>query len=216
MVSTDLITLTDPRSNAAEAFRTLRTNLMFSSVEKPIHTLLVTSTSKADDKSIALANLAVTFAQAGNKTILVDSDMRQPMQHTIWGIGNERGLSSMMLDDTLLSNPPLQKTDVDNLLVIPSGQQPPNPADVLSSQRMNDIIGVLKARAAYVLFDAPPALAASDAIVLSTKVDGVLLVVRANDTRRDNVTSARHAFEQVHARVVGAVLTNAPREQKRY
>ncbi|QPC85046.1 CpsD/CapB family tyrosine-protein kinase [Phototrophicus methaneseepsis] len=216
MVSTQLITLTDPRSNAAEAFRTLRTNLMFSSVEKPIQTLLVTSTSKADDKSVALANLAVTFAQAGNKTILVDSDMRQPMQHEIWGINNERGLADMMLDDTLLSRPPLQATDVDNLMLIPSGQRPPNPADILSSHRMDEIIGVLKARAAYILFDAPPVLAASDAVVLSTKVDGILLVVRANETRRDNVSSARSALEQVHARVVGAVLTNAPREQKRY
>lgn len=216
MASPDLITLTDPRSNAAEAFRTLRTNLMFTSVEKPIQTLLVTSTSGADEKSIALANLAVTFAQSGNKTILVDTDLRQPSQHEIWGVTNSAGITQMMLDQAAMANPPLHDTGIENLTLLTSGDLPPNPADVLSSQRMNEIIGVLKARAAYVLFDAPPALAASDAIVLSTKVDGVLLVVRANETRRDRVVEARERFEQVHSRVVGAVLTNAPREQKRY
>ena len=122
----------------------------------------------------------------------------------------------MMLDQAAMANPPLHDTGIENLTLLTSGDLPPNPADVLSSQRMNEIIGVLKARAAYVLFDAPPALAASDAIVLSTKVDGVLLVVRANETRRDRVVEARERFEQVHSRVVGAVLTNAPREQKRY
>ncbi len=212
MPTVNLITLTDPRAPAAEAFRSLRTNLMFSSVENPLHTLLLSSTAQSDDKSTTLANLAVTFAQSGNKTILVDCDLRKPSQHDIWGISNERGLTTMMIEDGAMSTPPLANTEIDGLQILPSGPLPPNPADILSSQRMNALIGVLKARANYVLFDAPPVLAATDAALLGAKVDGVLLVIRAGHTRRDHTTRAREALGRVHVRILGAVLTNAPQE----
>lgn len=212
MAQTSIVTLTDPRSAAAEAYRSLRTNLMFSSVERPLTTLLLTSPVQSEGKSITLANLAVTFAQAGNKTIVVDADLRRPSQHTLWGVNNERGLTTMMLEDAALSTPPLLNTSVENLLILPSGPLPPNPADLLSSQRMNDVIGVLKARAHYILFDSPPVLAVTDAAVLGAKLDGVLLIVRAGHTRRDHTARARQALERVHVRIVGAVLTDAPRE----
>ena len=212
MANAKLITLTDPRSSAAEAFRALRTNLMFTSVEHPIDTLLVTSVAQSEDKSLVLANLAVTFAQSGNKTILVDSDLRRPAQHEIWGVANERGLTTMILEDGAMSNPPLVPTEIPNLLLLPSGKLPPVPADVLSSQRMSEVIGVLKARAHYILFDAPPVLVASDAALLGAKLDGVVLVVRVGATRRDQAARARQALERVHVRVLGAVMTNAPRE----
>jgi non-specific protein-tyrosine kinase len=207
-----LITLSDPRSAAAEAYRTLRTNLMFTSVDKPITTLAVTSPTATDDKKIVLANLAVTFAQAGHKTILIDADLRRPAQHELWGMNSERGLTTMMLEDAALSNPPLAATQIPNLSILPSGVLPPVPADVLSSPRMNDVIGVLKARAHYLLFDSSPVLAATDAALLSAKLDGVLLVVRAGHTRRDHTAQARQTLERVKARVLGAVMTNAPRE----
>jgi capsular exopolysaccharide synthesis family protein len=212
MPNAKLITLSDPRSAAAEAFRTLRTNLMFTGVEHSLDTLLVTSSAQSEDKSLVLANLAVTFAQSDNKTIIVDSDLRRPTQHEIWGIPNDRGLTTMMLDPTAMSSPPLVQTEVPNLMVLPSGVLPPVPADVLSSQRMSDVIGVLKARAHYVLFDAPPILAATDAALLGAKLDGVVLVVRVGSTRRDQAARARQALERVHVRVLGAVMTNAPRE----
>ncbi len=212
MPNAKLITLSDPRSSAAEAFRSLRTNLMFTGVEKTLDTLLVTSAAQGDDKSLVLANLAVTFAQSGNRTILVDSDLRRPVQHEIWGVANERGLTNMILEDGAMSSPPLAQTEVPNLLLLPSGALPPVPADVLSSQRMTEVIGVLKARAHYILFDAPPVLAATDAALLGAKLDGVLLVVRVGATRRDQAARARQALERVHVRVLGAVMTNAPRE----
>lgn len=212
MANAKLVTLTDPRSAAAEAFRTLRTNLMFTSVEHPIDTLLVTSAANSEDKSLVLANLAVTFAQGGNKTILVDSDLRRPAQHDIWGVSNERGLTTMILEEGAMASPPLVQTEVSNLMLLPSGTLPPVPADVLSSQRMTDVIGVLKARAHYILFDAPPVLAATDAALLGAKLDGVVLVVRVGATRRDQTARARQALERVHVRVLGAVMTNAPRE----
>ncbi len=212
MPNANLITLTDPRSAAAEAFRSLRTNLMFTSVERPIDTLLVTSAAQSDDKSFVLANLAVTFAQSGNRTILVDCDLRRPAQHEIWGIANERGLTTMILEDGAMATPPLVQTEIPNLQILPSGTLPPVPADVLSSQRMGEVIGVLKARAHYLLFDAPPVLAATDAAVLGAKLDGVVLVVRVGITRRDQAARARQALERVHVRVLGAVMTNSPRE----
>lgn len=213
MATPTLITLTDPRSATAEAYRTLRTNLMFSSVENAIQTLIVTSSVADEGKSEALANLAVTFAQAGHKTILVDADLRRPSQHDIWGVKNQ-GLTQMMLDDASLANPPLLETEVENLLLLPAGDNAPNPADLLSSKRMSEIIGVLKARANYVLFDSPPVLAATDAALLGTKIDGVLLVVESGSSKRDQTARARESLEQVNVRLVGAVLTNAPHESR--
>ena len=214
MANVNLITLLQPRSAAAEAYRSLRTNLMFSSVEDPIRTLLVTSAAREDQKSATLANLAVTFAQSGNKTILVDADLRQPKQHEIWDIKNGPGLSAMMLDDSAVTDPPLHATDIENLQVVTSGELPPNPADLLSGKRMDEIISVLGERADYVLFDSPPILAATDAALLGIKLDGALLAIRAGDTRRDHTAQARQALERVHVRFVGAVLTNAPRENR--
>ncbi len=212
MSNIKLVTLTDPRSAAAEAFRTLRTNLMFSSAARPLTTVAITSAAQADNKSAAAANLAVTFAQAGNKTILVDADLRRPSQQDIWQVDSARGLSAMLVEDALMSNPPLVQTPVENLLLLPAGTLPPNPADLLSSPRMNEIIGVLKARATILLFDTPPVLAATDASLMGAKVDGTLIVVRAGHTRRDHIARARQTLDQVHVRVLGAVLTNAPRE----
>ncbi len=212
----DLITITDPRSNAAEAFRSLRTNLIFSSIENPLTTLLVTSAAQSEGKSQVAANLAVTLAQSGNKTILVDADLRKPAQHTIWNTKNERGLTTMMLDNSAVSSPPLLDTEIENLQLLTSGVLPPAPADLLSSQRMSEVIGVLKARANYIIFDSPPILAATDATLLSTKLDGTLLVIRAGSTRREDALRARQSLERVHARIIGAVLSNAPQENAHY
>ncbi len=214
MQSDRLTTLSEPRSASAEAFRSLRTNLMFSSVDKPIRTLLITSPARDDHKSATLANLAVTFAQGGNRTIVVDADLRQPKQHEIWGTDNRRGLTNMMVDDSAISDPPLYHTSIDNLQIVPAGALPPNPADLLSGKRMDEIIQALIARADYVLFDSPPVLAATDAALLGIKLDAALLVVRAGDTRRDHTAQARQALERVHVRIVGAVLTNAPGENR--
>ncbi|MDE2750909.1 MAG: CpsD/CapB family tyrosine-protein kinase [Chloroflexota bacterium] len=214
MDNAKLITLSQPRSAASEAYRSLRTNLMFSSVESPIQTLLVTSAAREDQKSVTLANLAVTFAQSGNRTILVDADLRQPKQHEIWNSGNDRGLSSMMVEDSAIVQPPLQDTAVDRLKIVSAGELPPNPADLLSGRRMDEIIAALKQRADYVLFDSPPILAATDAALLGIKLDGALLAIRAGETRRDHTTQARRALERVHVRIVGAVLTNAPSDNR--
>ncbi len=206
----DLITLTDPRNPAAEAYRTLRTNLTFTALDKPIETLVVTSAGLEAGKSTVLANLAVAMAQGERRTILVDADLRRPGLHEIFGTANERGLTSMIVGETALDNPPLVDAGVENLWLLPSGPQPPNPADILGSRRMEDTIAALKTHADVILFDAPPIIAVTDAVVLGTKVDGVLLVVQAGHTRREDVERAKEQLERVHVRIVGAVLDNAP------
>ncbi|HID89784.1 MAG TPA: polysaccharide biosynthesis tyrosine autokinase [Anaerolineae bacterium] len=206
----DLITLTDPRSPAAEAYRTLRTNLTFAGLDKPIETLVVTSAAPGEGKSTTLANLAVTMAQGERRTILVDADLRRPSLHEIFGVSNSRGLTTMFVEQGALEEPPLVATEVDNLFLLPSGPTPPNPADLLGSRRMEEVINVLREQADLVLFDAPPVIAVTDAAVLGTKVDGVLLVVRAGHTRREHARRAKELLERVRVRVIGAVLTNAP------
>jgi non-specific protein-tyrosine kinase len=201
-----LIALRDPRSPAAEAYRALRTNIQFSSLDRTLHTILATSTAPDEGKSTTIANLAVTMAQAEQRVILVDCDLRRPSLHTVFGVGNEHGLTSMMLQEDV--SPPLQQTEVPGLLLLPSGPLPPRPADILGSKRMEAVIAALREQADIVLFDTPPVTAVTDAAVLATKVDGVLLIFRAGATRRDRAREARRLLDKVNANIVGVVLTD--------
>jgi capsular exopolysaccharide synthesis family protein len=209
--SSPLIALRDPRAAASEAYRTLRTNIQFSSLDKPLHTLLATSTAPDEGKSTTLANLAVTMAQAEQRVILVDCDLRRPTLHTLFGLTNEAGLTSMILAQE--EAPPLQETGVPGLSLLASGPLPPRPADILGSRRMEAVIARLRAEADIVLFDTPPVVAVTDAAVLATRVDGVLLVFHAGKTSRDRARRARQILEKVKANIVGVVLNNAEVEQ---
>lgn len=208
--STQLIALRDPRSPAAEAYRALRTNIQFSSLDKPLRTLLATSTAPDEGKTTTIANLAVTMAQAEQRVILVDCDLRRPSLHTLFGVPNTAGLTSLMLEET--DSIPVQKTEVPGLLLLTSGPLPPRPADILGSKRMEAVIARLREQADIVLFDTPPVNAVTDAAVLATKVDGVLLVLRAGATKRDRAREARRLLDKVNANVVGAVLTDVKGE----
>lgn len=207
-----LIALRDPRAPAAEAYRRLRTNIQFSSLDKPLHTLLATSTAPDEGKSTTLANLAVTMAQAEQRVILVDCDLHRPTLHTLFELPNEVGLTSMILAQEE-TPPPLQPTGVPGLTLLASGPLPPRPADILGSRRMDAVIARLRAEADIVLFDTPPVVVVTDAAVLATKVDGVLLVLQAGTTRRDRARQARQILEKVKANIVGVVLNNAQVEQ---
>lgn len=205
-----LVTISDPRSPVSEAYRTLRTNLSFYSLDYPIRSLVVTSPGPSEGKSTTAANLAVTMAQSGRRTILVDCDLRRPTQHTLFSLSQEPGLTNLILEE--VTEPPLQATGVDNLWLLASGPTPPNPADLLGTQRVDQVIERLVDQADIVLFDAPPVVAVTDAAVLGAKVDGVLLVVQAGSTRRDHSERAIELLEQAKVRVVGATLTNAPKD----
>lgn len=210
MTQRPLIMLTDPRSPAAEAYRTLRTNLTFAGLDQPLEVLVVTSPAPEEEKSVAVANLAVTMAQGERRTILVDADLRRPRLHEIFGVSSDRGLTTMFVDPEARANPPLVDVGVENLWFLPSGPLPPNPADLLGSRRMDEVLAALRARADFLLFDAPPVLAVTDAAVLGRKADGVLLVMTAGRTRRDHALQAKELLERAHVRLVGVVLTNVP------
>ena len=204
----ELITVSEPRSPISEAYRTLRTNLDFASLDQALKTLVVTSAGVGEGKSTTLANLAVASAQTGRKVILVDADLRRPTMHRIFNLSNEAGLTTVIIVEEAMAAPPLQDSGIEGLLVLTSGPQPPNPAELVGSKRMSDLIAILAERADQVFFDAPPVVAVTDAAVLATKVDGVLLVMSAGKTRREHARSAVHRLEQINAHLVGTVLTN--------
>lgn len=204
-----IITLTDPRSAAAEAYRTLRTNLDFAGVDQHLHTLLVTSAAPTEGKSAAVANLAVAMADGDRPVILVDADLRKPAQHTLFGLANERGFTSLFRDDDAFKQPPLQAIPNTSLQVLTSGPLPPIPGQLLASNKMAEIMAHLAGLAEIVIFDAPPIVTVNDASLLAAKVDGVLLVVKAGGTKRDHIKAAKDRLAKVNARLVGAVLTHA-------
>ncbi|MBN1934412.1 MAG: CpsD/CapB family tyrosine-protein kinase [Anaerolineae bacterium] len=225
-----LIVIRYPRSPAAEAFRALRTNIQFSSVDKPVRTLAITSSNPEEGKSVLAANLAVTMAQLGRSVVIIDADMRRPRQHDIFDLENSRGLSNVILEPQpdlstyswrltyeRLSRRFLEsdgEIDIErdesawigDLRVITSGPIPPNPADLLGSGRMEALIESLKDQADVIIFDTPPVLAVTDAVVLATRVDGVLLVNDARRTRRGMVRRAVGHLRQVGAPLLGVVL----------
>ena len=213
----DVVTLSEPQSPAAEAYRTLRTNIQFSSLEKPIRRLLLTSAGPDEEKSLTVANLAVSMAQADMRVIVADCDLRQPAQHEIFHVPNTEGLTTMFLGRAggpaglgaaAHMEPPLQQTAIPGLSVLTSGPVPPNPAELLGSARMESILEELTYRADVVLLDSPPVAGVTDAAVLSAKVDGCLLIVGAGIAKRELVKRARAALEAVHANVIGVVVTN--------
>ena len=213
-MTNDLITLTDARSPRSEAYRSLRTNLEFSSLDEPLQSLLVSSASPNEGKSTTLANLGVINAQADKRVVLLDCDLRRPRLHELFGLSNNVGVSTALLEpDDIL---PLQDTEITNLQVMTSGPLPPNPADLLASKRMDALLEQLTEQADMVLLDAPPVIAATDAALLATKVDGVLLVVSAGATKREHAERAKDLLEKVNANVVGAVLTNASVDSSAY
>jgi len=203
-----LITAVHPRSPISEAYRTLRTNIQFSAVDKPLKAILVTSAAPLEGKSTTVANLGVVMAQAGLSTIVVDSDLRRPALHRLFDVSNSYGLTNALLQND--PNDCLQATEVENLQVLTSGPLPPNPAELLGSQRMRSLIQQLKDHADMVLFDGPPSLAVTDAALLANQVDGVLLVMEAGKTRREVAQRAKEDLSKVGANLIGVVLNKVP------
>jgi len=209
MSQPNLITLTDPRSPASEAYRTIRTNLEFTSLDHPLHSLLVTSPGANADKSLSLANLAVIMAEGGREVILVDGDLRKPALHAIFGLANETGLSDLIQADLDRPEWPLKQTGVEGLRLLTSGPLPQNPSILIGSAKMAQVITALCQQADLVLFDAPPVIAVTDAALLAAQVDGTLFVIRAGGSQREHVQRAKALLEKAGARLVGAMLTNA-------
>jgi non-specific protein-tyrosine kinase len=205
-----------PFSAAAEAFRVLRTNIRFSSVDRPLHTLLVTSANASEGKSTVLANLAVASAQAGLRVVAVDGDLRRPRQHQVFGLdAGLEGLTETLLEGGL--NGRLCPIAVEGLSILPSGELPPNPTEMLASHRMAELLRDLSEQADVVMIDGPPLMPVADAAALARMVDGVVLVIHSGKTRRGAARLAVESLRQVEANLIGAVLNAVPtRMDSRY
>jgi len=212
--STGMVTYYEPNSPAAESYRALRTNLIFSQASGRLKSILVTSARPGEGKSTTSSNLAITFAQQGLRTLLIDCDLRYPKQNKIFNAERKPGLTEWMRDPTLLES--LRTTSIENLWLLPAGGRPHNPVEFLGSPAMAKALQTFSERFDMVVIDTCPVLAASDPLVLGTLVDGVLLVVRAGDTEQGE---AKHAVDQLNtvgARVVGVVLNDPNSEMPRY
>lgn len=201
--------LTDLRSAPAEAFRALRTNLQFATVGKVVRSLVLTSAAPGEGTTTTAAYLAMVLAQGGQRIILVDANLRRPSLHNLAGVSNRTGLTSLLLGDSLTDvEHHLAQTDIPQLKVLPSGPLPPNPADLLNSQRMEDIIRHLELKAELVIFDTP-ALRYADALILTGMAGGALLVASAGKTRSNELADAIATLEQAGRPIFGTVLNHA-------
>ena len=218
----ELITYVDPKSPISEVFKTLRTNIQFMTANKDLKTVLITSTIPSEGKSWVSSNLAVTFAQAGKKVVLVDADMRKGRQYTIFDIVPRPGLSNYLsgMDDTPKRKSVImdyvQETKIDNLYVIPAGNIPPNPSELLISDKSNEMIKQLKRAFDIIIFDGTPSLIVTDSVILSRIVDATILVTSHKMTKMDSLNKVKKSIENVGGKIAGVVVNKMPISAKRY
>ena len=203
----DLVILTEPESAAAEAFRALRANVKFAGGDRPARSILLTDAGVNADRATIAANLAVALAAAGDATLLIDADLRRPAQHAIFGAPADEGVSTFLRgrDGDL----PIVPTAVPHLGLLPAGPTPPDPAALLAADRFRILLALAREAAEFVIVDAPPVSAVSDALGVAAAVDGVLLIVHAGRTRRAEAQRAKEQLLRVGANLLGVVLTDA-------
>jgi len=210
------VALKEPLSPTAEAYRTLRTNVNYASVDRPLRTLMITSPEPGEGKTTTLANLAVTLAQNGKKVVIADCDLRHPQTHIQFRLNNRKGMSNLFEQAGYALDGTVQASGVDNLAVITTGWLPPNPAELLGSKKMQSILQTLVGKADMVLVDTPPTLAVTDAAVMAPNVDGVLLVVRPGKTRGRALKQTIEQLRQVKANILGVVLNDVSTHRSIY
>jgi capsular exopolysaccharide synthesis family protein len=210
-----LIVHTHPKSSVAECCRTIRTNLMFMSAEKPQWALVVTSASPREGKTTVTVSLAISLAQSGKRVLLVDTDLRKPRIHRAFNLGNAIGVTNVLVGEATVEKA-IQKTEIAGIDVLASGPVPPNPAELLHTPAFAELIAAARSRHDIVLFDSPPLGAVTDAAIVAPQVDGVLLVVHGRKTTRDVLRSALRQLADVSAHVTGGVLNNVDLHERRY
>ncbi|MBN2417084.1 polysaccharide biosynthesis tyrosine autokinase [bacterium] len=200
-----LITHFAPKSPISEAYRTLRTNILYSKADSRVQTVLVSSSGPGEGKSTSICNLAIAFAQMGTKTLIIDADLRRPVQHGIFEVERNIGLTNVLVGNTSLEEA-IKSTPVTNLDLITSGTLPPNPSELLASQAMDDFIKKVKKQYNMVLFDSPPIIAVTDACVMARKMDGVIVVIKSGETNADALSRAMVLLNNVNAGVLGITV----------
>ncbi|WP_143315790.1 CpsD/CapB family tyrosine-protein kinase [Clostridium sp. HBUAS56017] len=203
-----------PKSISAEAYRTLRTNIQYSSFDKEIRTIVVTSSEPGEGKSTTAGNLAMSFAQAEKRTIIIDCDLRKPSLHKKFKISNLIGLSDVLIGKEKINSAIHEYND--NLSILTSGKLPPNPSEMLGSKSMSKLLQELRNYFDIIVLDSAPLQAVTDAQILSTKADGTVLVVRAEKTKRDSVIQAKALLDKVGANILGVVLNGIENTRRKY
>ncbi len=205
-----------PKSLVSESIKTLRTNLQFSSVDSKLQTILVTSSIPGEGKSFVSANLAIAFTQAGKKVLLVDCDMRKGRQHKLFKVSNSKGLSNLLIDDITKLEKYVHTTDVKNLFLLTRGMCPPNPSELLNSQKNKDLIKLLEIKYDVIIFDGVPCNGLSDSIIMSTLVDKVLIVSAEGITPRSVLENTKRELKKVNAEIAGSILNKVSKKGKAY
>lgn len=204
------------RSAAAEAYRTLRTNLQFAGIDKPIRKILITGPIPGCGKSTTLTNLGVSLAHTGASVLLVDTDLRKPILHQVFKFRNDHGLTNVLFDSNLIPETAIYKSFVENLYVLSSGPIPPNPSELLAAEKFRHLVEELAAMFDYLLFDSPPVNAVTDASILAQIVDATIFVVRYGQVKRDEAAHALEQLKKVKANVIGSVMNAVPADNKAY
>ncbi|MGG7214934.1 CpsD/CapB family tyrosine-protein kinase [Clostridium nigeriense] len=204
----------EPKSIAAESYRTLRSNIQYSSFDKEYKVIVVTSSEQGEGKTTTAGNLALCMAQGDKKVILIDCDLRKPSLHKEFRISNLVGLSDVIVGKADLTKAAHKYNK--NLVVLPSGKIPPNPSEMLSSKTMGKLLETLKESFDYIILDTPPVQAVTDSQILSTKADGTILVVRSEKTKKDSVENALNLLKKVNANIIGTVLNGVEASRNKY
>lgn len=215
MKAMDIITLKNPNSPVSEAYRTLRTNIQFSSPDKKVQSILITSSGPSEGKTTTSVNLAVTMAQSGSRTILVDCDQRKPKVHKLLSISNQIGLSNLLIEEVSMDGA-ITHSGIENLDILSSGTRPPNPSELLVSEKMQNFIECLKDKYDYIILDTPPVIMVTDAQILSKYADGCILVVASGEIDREAVAKAKEQLEKVNAKILGVVLNKLETNRRGY
>jgi capsular exopolysaccharide synthesis family protein len=213
--SRKLIANLDPKSPISEQYRTIRTNVQFSSIDKELRTLMITSSGPGEGKSTTAANLGVVFAQLGKKVLLVDADLRKPTVHRSFGVNNLHGFTTVLTKQATLASTVLD-TEEKDLFILTSGPVPPNPAELLSSKSMEQFIEEAKEQFDYVIFDTPPLLAVADPQILANKVDGSIFVVYSGKTDIDQAKKAKDLLQNAQSKLIGVVLNHKEVKNNEY
>ncbi|SHK56867.1 CpsD/CapB family tyrosine-protein kinase [Tepidibacter formicigenes] len=207
--SRKLIVRDNPKSPISEAYRNIRTNIQFANIDKNLKTIMLTSATQGEGKTTTISNIAVTLADLGKKVIVIDCDLRKPKVHKIFKISNTNGITDILLENTSYKEY-VNKDIIENLHVLTAGQTPPNPAEMLSSNKMKDLIETIKKDYDYVLIDTPPVAVVTDAAIISTFTDGVVLVCASGQVEIDLVKRSKENLKKVNANILGVILNKLP------
>lgn len=214
-MKSNLVTLTDSKSVAAEAYRTLRTNIQFSSYDQEVRVITVTSSRPEEGKSTVACNMAITFAENGKKVLLVDTDLRRPTVHKRFKLPNSLGIVNVIMNMEMLHE--VVHHDVtEGLDIITSGVIPPNPSELLGSRKFQRFIDEMRDQYDTIILDSPPLLAVTDAQILTTLSDGTVVVVQHGVTKKDEISQAKDLLEKVKGNILGVVLSQIPPEDNGY